>query len=345
MISSHKFIHAIKFLVYNKKIILLFSLVFKKERFPMKNHLFHILAYLIVLTFLLQPIQTLANSSQVEISDNSSMVAAQTPVPGEPYGEQFEKEFEMELEAERQRILEEHLREEGVPEEVLSHEYGSNPQERPEYVPPSEEVIAQTKAQVDSFSCTSVTDVPIIECEALVALYQSTNGAGWIHNDYWLITNTVDNWYGITVSSGHVHGISLTENNLNGSIPVALGNLSEMEVLWLFDNQLSGRIPPELGNLSNLCDLDLGINQLSGNIPPELGNLSNLLYLLLDSNKLSGRIPLTFTNLIVLDTFYFSSTYLCEPDVPEFLDWKATILYWQGTDVVCKMLYLPVTCR
>ena len=82
----------------------------------MKNHLFRILAYLIVLTFLLQPIQTLAYADQVEISDNSSMAAAQTPAPSEPYPEQFEKEFEMELEAERQRIFEEHLREEGVPE-------------------------------------------------------------------------------------------------------------------------------------------------------------------------------------------------------------------------------------
>jgi len=267
----------------------------------MKNHLFLILAYLIVLTFLFQPIQTLANSDQVKIYDNLSLAAAQTPAPGEPYPEQFEKEFEMEIEAERQRLLEEHFREEGMPEELLSHEYGSDPQEKPEYIPPSEEVIAQTKAQVDSFSCASVTDVPVIECEALVALYESTNGAGWGNNYNWLITNTVDNWYGITVSSGHVHGIYLTENNLNGSIPVALGNLSELEVLWLFDNQLNGSIPPELGNLSNLYDLDLGINQLNGSIPPQLGNLSNLQDLDLHWNKLSGSIPPELGNLSNLE--------------------------------------------
>jgi len=277
--------------------ILLFSSVFKKERVPMKNHLFRILAYLIVLTFIFQPIQTLANSDQVEISDNSSMGAAQTPMPGEPYGEQFEKEFEIEIEAERQRILEEHLREEGMPEELLSHEYGSDHQEKPEYIPPSAEVIAQTKAQVDSFSCASVTDVPRIECEALVALYQSTNGAGWYHNDNWLVTNTVDTWRGISIFSGHVSSIDLYNNQLNGSIPTELGNLSNLSGLDLGDNKLSGSIPAELGNLSNLEELYLGWNQLSGSIPPELGNLSNLQVLDLGYNQLSGSIPVALGNL------------------------------------------------
>ena len=223
----------------------------------MKNHPFRILVYLIVLTFLFQPIQTFANSDQVKISDNSSMGAAQTSMPGEPYGEQLEKEFEIELEAEGQRILEEHLREEGTPEELLSHEYGSHIQEKREYVPPSAEVIAQTKVQEDSFSCDSVTDVPVIECEALVALYQSTNGAGWSHNDNWLVANTVDTWYGITIFSGHVDKIELGYNNLNGSIPPELANLTNLDYLYLNNNQLSGSIPPQLGNLSNLQYLQL----------------------------------------------------------------------------------------
>ena len=31
-----------------------------------------------------------------------------------------------------------------------------------------------------------------------------------------------------------------------------MGNLANLEELWLYDNQLSGPIPPELGNLANL---------------------------------------------------------------------------------------------
>jgi len=143
----------------------------------------------------------------------------------------------------------------------------------------------------DGFSCSSVTDVPVVECEALVALYNSTNGAGWTNRTNWLETVTVGNWYGITVESGHVVGIYLGENHLTGTLPAALGSLSNLRYLNLFNNQLSGSIPPELGSLSNLTDLDLGGNQLSGSIPRELGSLSNLTYLNLFDNQLSGSIP------------------------------------------------------
>ncbi len=310
----------------------------------MKNYFLIFLACIIVFALIVQPIPTFANTSQIEISASAPTFLTQTVAPLGPDHEIEDRQFEPELVAETQRILEEHLREEGLPEKLLSYEKGSNFQEKREYVTPSDKVVAQTKAQVDSFSCADVTDVLESECEALVALYESTNGAGWDDNSNWLVTITVSEWYGVTVESGHIDTMDLTDNNLIGSIPQELGNLSNLQRVWLAGNQLSGNIPPELGNLSNLYILDLSWNQLSSSIPQELGNLSNLYYLSLGVNQLSGRIPLTFTNL-VLDSFYFSSTYLCEPDVPEFLAWKATVPHWQGTDVVCKMLYLPVTCK
>ena len=39
---------------------------------------------------------------------------------------------------------------------------------------------------------------------------------------------------------------------------------------------MTGEIPTELGNLANLQQLYLGGNQLTGEIPTELGNLANL---------------------------------------------------------------------
>ena len=55
-----------------------------------------------------------------------------------------------------------------------------------------------------------------------------------------------------------------------------MGNLANLESLWLSRNQLSGEIPPELGNLANLTGLELSSNQLSGEIPTVLDNLANL---------------------------------------------------------------------
>lgn len=39
------------------------------------------------------------------------------------------------------------------------------------------------------FSCSSVTEIPQIECEALVDLYYSTTGPGWAGKPGWLANN------------------------------------------------------------------------------------------------------------------------------------------------------------
>ena len=67
--------------------------------------------------------------------------------------------------------------------------------------------------------------------------------------------------------------------------------------LGLNNNQLSGPIPSQLGNLANLEELFLDINQLSGSIPSELGNLANLEFLILDINQLSGCVPAALLNV------------------------------------------------
>jgi len=38
--------------------------------------------------------------------------------------------------------------------------------------------------------------VPAQDSLALVALYDSTNGANWTNNTNWLLAEPVDNWYG-----------------------------------------------------------------------------------------------------------------------------------------------------
>lgn len=139
--------------------------------------------------------------------------------------------------------------------------------------------------------CPSVSEISLTECEALVALYNSTHGTKWITKTNWLETNTPCSWYGIICNAGHVAQLSLPENGLNGVIPVELGNLSELTLLRLTNNKLAGSIPPELGNLTKLQFLGLHENQLSGEIPSQLGNLSNLVQLGLGDNRLVGAIP------------------------------------------------------
>ena len=136
---------------------------------------------------------------------------------------------------------------------------------------------------------TSVTDR---DRGVLEILYDSTDGDNWRRNANWKSTAPLDDWYGIsTDSSGRVTRIKLDLNDLTGSIPAELGNLSNLDTLDLGDNDLTGSIPAELGGLTNLDMLILSYNELSGSIPAELGDLANLRGLHLTDNKLTGSIP------------------------------------------------------
>ena len=127
--------------------------------------------------------------------------------------------------------------------------------------------------------------------EALVALYNATDGENWNESDNWLSDAPLGEWKGVLTDDRRVVVLYLGDNGLTGEIPPELGSLSNLTALYLDTNALSGEIPPELGSLSNLTDLSLYHNALSGAIPAELGNLSNLAELDLRNNALSGAIP------------------------------------------------------
>lgn len=148
--------------------------------------------------------------------------------------------------------------------------------------------------------CKNVSEIPIRECNVLVALFNSTNGASWSDHTNWLINNTPANWYGITVNEGHVTEIILENNNLGGELPRGFGKLAALEILWLRDNPISGPIPPEISRLSALRILDLGFTEINGRIPPQIGNLTALEWLNLTEAELSGTLPHELGNLTSL---------------------------------------------
>jgi Leucine-rich repeat (LRR) protein len=176
-------------------------------------------------------------------------------------------------------------------QETSQTEAYDEPIERPEYEPPSEESLRLTEEQVQAFDCGTVTDVPRVECEALLALYQSTNGSAWKNNTNWLQSTTVGNWHGVSLKSGQVLNIVLINNNLDGTLPEAIGSFANLEYLTLNNNNLRGKIPSSIGQLKKLNRLHLDTNQLSDAIPPEMGDLEDLVHLDLSTNALSGSIP------------------------------------------------------
>ncbi len=144
---------------------------------------------------------------------------------------------------------------------------------------------------------------------ALVELYDSTNGDSWTNNSGWK-TGHLDTWYGVIVTGGRVSVLNLGNNDLAGSIPSSIGDLTNLDLLNLSSNQLTGTIPSEIGNLANLTDLWLDGNQLTGTIPTQIGALTNLAFLYLRNNQLTGTIPPEIGNLSYLTYLNLSSNQL-----------------------------------
>jgi len=163
--------------------------------------------------------------------------------------------------------------------------------------------------------CQVVVTCALTDSLALVSLYNATDGPNWTNS--WNLNQPMSTWYGVLRNAeGCVSSLSLFNNQLNGTIPADLGNLSSLSYLNFNDNQLTGSIPAELGDLSNLKTLYLVDNQLSGTIPPELGNLSNITTFYIYDNQLSGSIPPELGNLSKLSSFGLHQNQLSGPIPP-----------------------------
>ncbi len=145
---------------------------------------------------------------------------------------------------------------------------------------------------------------------ALVDLYNSTNGANWKLSTNWLTKEPVSSWYGVTVNDNKVVSLSFSDNygnNLQGTLPESIGNLSYLVYLDLSENSISGNIPSSIGNLSNLIKLSLYSNNFTGTIPESFGNLSSLSELSMsECYALNGSIPSSLGNLRYLTSLDLS---------------------------------------
>ncbi|MGZ5493047.1 MAG: leucine-rich repeat domain-containing protein, partial [Thermoanaerobaculia bacterium] len=181
------------------------------------------------------------------------------------------------------------------------------------------------------------------ERNALLAVYNATNGPNWLLKDGWGgPPGTECGWYSVDCDSDqttvlrlvlgfnnlrgqippaiadltNLEQLNLAVGELSGPIPPELGQLTKLQVLQLVGNQLSGAIPPQLGSLLKLEDLELDSNQLSGPIPPELGHLPLLQRMSLSSNPLTGTIPNDFAQLVSLTQLDIAHTGLSGPLPP-----------------------------
>ncbi|MCY4030087.1 MAG: M12 family metallo-peptidase, partial [Acidobacteria bacterium] len=122
-------------------------------------------------------------------------------------------------------------------------------------------------------------------------------------------------------------------NGLTGPIPDSLGDLANLEELWLLENSLTGPIPDSLGDLANLEILVLSWNGLTGPIPDSLGDLANLEILSLAANSLTGPVSDSLGDLANLEELWLLENSLTGP-IPDSLgdlaNLEILVLSWNG---------------
>nr|WP_294929053.1 leucine-rich repeat domain-containing protein [uncultured Flavobacterium sp.] len=129
------------------------------------------------------------------------------------------------------------------------------------------------------------------EFEILKKFYASTNGEQWTQK--WDVSQNKlheVSWYGVGTKDGHVVSLSLSGNNLSGTLPAELSDLAYLETINLQSNAIEGAIPSNLGNLSNLKALNLQSNKLQGTLPV-LSGISSLKKVSYSGNLFKGTIP------------------------------------------------------
>jgi len=165
-------------------------------------------------------------------------------------------------------------------------------------IPSSSLIGALGRSAVVAGSCllagAALAQVSTTERQALIALYETTNGDEWINNDGWLgEEGTECEWHGVNcreidTGSQYVHRLLLSNNGLDGNLPEDLVDLDRLVGLSLDNNNLHGPIPAEYGEFAALTNLDLSDNGLSGPIPGTLLSGQPLQYIDLGNNRLDG---------------------------------------------------------
>ena len=133
---------------------------------------------------------------------------------------------------------------------------------------------------------------PYPNCISDFALQNSSNCWDCEEDD---VVELWGNCYSIEYTSN----LDLSNSGITGHIPTEIGELINLERLYLYENQLTGDIQSEIGNLTNINRLNLSYNQLSGIIPNEICSLDVTWYTTSFTDYLLYLI-INFAHLILL---------------------------------------------
>ncbi|XP_059639409.1 probable LRR receptor-like serine/threonine-protein kinase At3g47570 [Cornus florida] len=128
--------------------------------------------------------------------------------------------------------------------------------------------------------------------------------------------------------SDQLRHLTLLKKFIHGKLPSTIGNLVNLNLLFLNNKQFTDAIPAAVENLQNLQRANLAGNKFHGEISEYIGNLSlltelylfgnrlkfcnlkNLAKLDISENELSGEIPNSLDSCTSLESLYMEGNFL-----------------------------------
>ncbi len=151
----------------------------------------------------------------------------------------------------------------------------------------------------------------------------------------WNVNNPVCTWAGLTIDlEGYVTIFDKKSLGITGILPPTFGQdgLRRMTEFKISINNISGSVPTTMGNMTALSVLWLDDNQLTGPLPTQLGDASNLSVLWVDNNQFTGPIPQNFLDLDFLRELSIYNN--CFDSLPDFTTSSVTDIN-QTNSIVC----------
>jgi Leucine-rich repeat (LRR) protein len=145
---------------------------------------------------------------------------------------------------------------------------------------------------------------------ALVDFYNATGGPSWTDQGNWL-TGPVSTWANVTVTNDRVTKLTVFLNNMSGTIPASIGQLTELTEFRVQGDEanrvwvnIHGSIPAELWNCTKIKLLQIKFTNITGNIPAGIEKLTELGEINFQGTYLGSELPEAIFNLPKLTKAY-----------------------------------------
>lgn len=172
----------------------------------------------------------------------------------------------------------------------------------------------------------ALAEIPTPEREALIELYTATSGSQWHNNSGWqdFSSNECD-WFGVScdVSRSNVTGLQLNANNLKGSLPESITNLS-------FLNRISFEYNGVYSDSQTINDFIFGLSELNYQHSQTV-DASGLRFEVIDANTLQ----INWETVSYLDNEGGYRVYMAEQIVSETGSITSDFIK-QGSDIAGK---------